>query len=306
LTEVPDLADTAVTTPSPSAAAFAAGFTQGPGGGGGISVPQTYIDPAQVFTHFRLRFDAAFDNPIPDRAEFFYAKCGCFGEPDAKGPLEIETGVDYQEIRGYMEVAATRNVSGFIELPFRFIDPEVNPDEEGLSDILFGGKAVLLTNGEDYITFQLGTYAPTGDARDGLGTHHWTVEPGLLFHEQWTDRLSFYGEGRYWIPIDGSDFAGDIVRYGVGTGYDIYYAGGGRERVTALTELVAWSILDGKFFDGNNPQLGAQDASDTIVNLKLGMRYTLGDGSFAASWGHGISDEIWYKDIFRLEYRRAF
>jgi hypothetical protein len=38
-----------------------------------------------VFTHFRLRFDAAFDNPIPDRAEFFYAKCGCF----ARIPAEI-------------------------------------------------------------------------------------------------------------------------------------------------------------------------------------------------------------------------
>ena len=37
-----------------------------------------YIDDAIVQTRLRLRFDAAYDNNRPDRAEFFYAKCGCF------------------------------------------------------------------------------------------------------------------------------------------------------------------------------------------------------------------------------------
>jgi hypothetical protein len=149
-------------------------------------------------------------------------------------------------------------------------------------------------------------YVPTGDPGKGLGTDHWTAEPGILLFEQWTDRLCFYGETRLWVPIDGTDFAGEILRYGAGTGYDIYASRGGNERVTLLSELVAWSILDGMLFDGNNPDLGAQDATDTILNLKVGARYTLGQGSFAASWGHGISDEIWYKDIFRFEYRREF
>ena len=37
-----------------------------------------YIDNAIVGTNYRSRFDAAYDNPLPDRAEFFYPQCGCF------------------------------------------------------------------------------------------------------------------------------------------------------------------------------------------------------------------------------------
>ena len=37
-----------------------------------------YVDFAVPITQFRLRFDAAYDDNRPDRAEFFYGKCGCF------------------------------------------------------------------------------------------------------------------------------------------------------------------------------------------------------------------------------------
>src|SRR5205809_7524462 len=37
-----------------------------------------YIDDARVESHLRLRFDAASNSKFPDRAEFFYAKCGCY------------------------------------------------------------------------------------------------------------------------------------------------------------------------------------------------------------------------------------
>jgi hypothetical protein len=301
--------------------AFGSTFTQSTGGGGGISVPNSYIDPAQVFSHFRLRFDSAYNNPIPDRAEYFYAKCGCFRglqnnpdpavaalvDPNAPGPPLDETGVDYQDIRAYLELAATRNISGFVEVPFRFLNPERNDNTSGLADLNAGFKAALLTNGEDYLTFQLTNYIPTGDADRGLGTDHYSIEPAILFYEQYTDRVSFYGETRYWIPIGGTEFAGDIFRYGLGTGYDLFYAGGGSERLTALGEFVGWTILDGALFDGNHPELAIQGAGgDTIVNVKLGLRYSLNQGSIAASWGHGLTGDIWYEDIFRLEYRRGF
>src|SRR5262249_13954942 len=35
-----------------------------------------YIDPAIPLTQFRLRYDAAYRDNRPDRAEFFYPKCG--------------------------------------------------------------------------------------------------------------------------------------------------------------------------------------------------------------------------------------
>ncbi len=37
-----------------------------------------YIDNAIVGSQIRFRFDAAFGFQDPDRAEFFYAKCGCY------------------------------------------------------------------------------------------------------------------------------------------------------------------------------------------------------------------------------------
>src|SRR5712691_11833904 len=36
-----------------------------------------YIDSAIPLTQFRLRYDAAYHDNRPARAEFFYAKCGC-------------------------------------------------------------------------------------------------------------------------------------------------------------------------------------------------------------------------------------
>jgi hypothetical protein len=284
------------------------------GGAANAAAPNAHIGLAPVFTHVRLNLDAAWDNPTPDRAEYFQGKSGVFRtapapftDPDAPGPAMLETNVDYQDIRGYLEVAIGPIFSGFVELPYRFIDPERNHDTSGFADMNAGFKAALLAADEDYLTFQLTTYFPTGDADRGLGTSHLTVEPALLFYERYTDRLAFYGELRYWIPIDGTNFAGEIVRYGVGTGYDLGYGRGTSERVTALVELVNWTITHGGVFNGNNPLAGVQDvADDTIVNLVGGLRYTLGTGSFAATWSRSLSDPVWSEDLLRLEYRRAY
>jgi hypothetical protein len=272
-----------------------------------------HIDLAPIFTHFRTRVDAAWDNPTPDRAEYIQGKSGFFRtapapltDLDAPGPSRLETNIDYTDLRGYLEVAISPTFSGFVEMPYRFLDPERNEATSGFGDMNVGMKAALLTSGEDYLTFQLTTYIPTGDADRGLGTSHLTVEPALLFYERYSDRATFYGETRYWIPIEGTDFAGQIVRYGVGTGYDLAY-GRGNERVTAVAEVVGWVITHGGVFDGNNPAAGIQDAADdAIVNLVLGIRYTLGYGSFAWSWGRALSDPVWHEDIMRLEYRWAY
>lgn len=40
-----------------------------------------YIENAIVGSEVRIRFDAAFNDAFPDRAEFIYAKCGCYRNP---------------------------------------------------------------------------------------------------------------------------------------------------------------------------------------------------------------------------------
>src|SRR5271167_4449714 len=48
-----------------------------------------YIDNAIVGSEVRIRFDAAVNDAFPDRAEFVYAKCGCYrngGNTNPPGP----------------------------------------------------------------------------------------------------------------------------------------------------------------------------------------------------------------------------
>lgn len=272
-------------------------------GGDEVSIPVggTYIDPAFVVTQFRLRLDAAYNNPWPNRAEWFWAKNGAPGDP---GPPLAESGVDYQDIASYFEYAPRRWLSGFVELPVRFLNPEQNSNTAGLADMNFGFKTALWNCEDNYLTFQFRTYLPTGDADRGLGTNHVSLEPALLFQRRLTDRALLFGEAGYWMPIDGTDFAGDVVRYGLGGSYDVWQSCCGCQRLSAITEFVGWTVVDGL---KSNTGLDIINASgETIVNAKFSVRATCGDHSVAASWGHAISDQVWYEDIFRLEYRRLF
>src|SRR5918994_1237662 len=137
---------------------------------------------------FRRRGDLAYRNNRPDRAEFFYAKCGCFQTPDSHGPPLPETSVDYQEVTPYFEYAFAPRMSAFLSVPVRFLNPDVNRNTEGLSDVSFGFKYALVYCPDRVVTFQLRAIAPSGDTFDGLGTGNWWLEPGLLFLRQVSPR----------------------------------------------------------------------------------------------------------------------
>jgi hypothetical protein len=269
-----------------------------------------YIDSAIPQTQFKLLYESAYDDNRPDRAEFFYAKCGCFRtaappftDPSAPGPRLPETSVDYQDIAGYLEYAFGPRFSVFVNAPVRFLNPQQNANTAGFGDMDAGFKLAMIACPDRYLTFQFRTYIPTGDASDGLGTDHVSVEPALLYYQRLADRLYFEAEFRVWDAIGGSDFAGDIVRYGLGLSYDVYRCG--RLRVAPVIETVGWTVLDGK---ESTPVVPVQDASgDTIVNIKLGARVWFGQGSsFYAGYGRALTGDVWYKDIFRLEYRLIF
>src|SRR5260370_11843068 len=258
-----------------------------------------------------------YDDNRPDRAEFFYPKCGCLNNPslginDGHGPPLPERSVDSQELSFYLEYAASERFSGFVEVPIRFINPEVNRDFTGLSDVNFGFKYALIYGPQAVLTAQVRTYSPSGSGGKGLGTEHWTVEPALLFQGHPTDRLYLYGELRDWAPLDGSDFGGNVGRYGVGTGYVVWQRPG--LRVAPIVEVVGWSVLNGK--ESNSDSGLPQSASgDTIVNAKLGVRIGFGEanreGLFSGSdlyirYGRALPGDGWYKDIVRAEDRRDF
>jgi hypothetical protein len=275
---------------------------------------------------FRFRADAAYDNPFPDRAEFFYPQCGCFGG-GAPGPgvTSAATNVNYQEFWLYGESALSDRFSIFVDVPFRLVDIDVEmppntpapgaaqiANSGGLSDIHFGFKYAFIACPDRYDTFQLRIYTPTGDGDKGLGTDHVSIEPAYLMYRRLSDRLRLNGEFRVWVPIsdsvnplNGRDYAGTILRYGLGGAYDLWQSCDGCDRFSAVVEFVGWSVLSGQKFNPLFPN--DTDASgDTIVNGKFGGRWVFGNQSIYAGYGRALTSEVWYTDIIRAEYTYQF
>jgi hypothetical protein len=259
-----------------------------------------YIDNAIPGNQFRLRYDAAYDDRRPNRAEFFWPK----GAPLGPGVPRPETNVDYQDLSADLEFALTRRLSTFVELPWRFVHPDVNPNAAGFADMNAGFKYAFLFTPDRVATFQFRTYIPTGDGARGFGNEHVSLEPALLVYQRLSDKLGIEGELRYWVPSGGTDFAGDIMRYGIGLYYDIYR--NNRFRVSPVAEFVGWTVLGGKeSFPHPSGLVSVEEAAgQTIVNAKAGLRLTTGSRSdLYAGYGQALTGDRWYADTFRLEFR---
>lgn len=293
----------------PQAFAAASGESSTPTGsgtGGGPTVGDSrvgYIDDAIPGNDFRLRFDAGYNFRRPTRAEFFYPKPG----PQGPGLPQPEPRIDYQDLSAYLELAVTDRLSGFVEVPWRFLNPEVNPDHNGVGDMNAGVKYAFVDTPDRVATIQFRTYIPTGDSHRGLGTDHVSLEPAVLLYRPLTERLGFEGEFRVWVPVGGTDFAGDILRYGGGLYYDLLRTC--RLRATPVAEVVGWTVLSGKesqaFLPGG---VAVGDAAgDTIVNAKLGVRLGFREfGDLYAGYGRPLTGDRWYENTFRVEWRVAF
>lgn len=285
-----------------------------------------YVDFAVPITQFRLRVDSAYGNNRPDRAEFFYGKCGCFAmlppndparDPNAPGPPLIETNVDYQELRPYFEYAFTTRWSAFVEAPIRFINPEQNANEAGFGNLVAGTKYALVACPDRYLTAQFLVSTPTADVDRGLGNELVGLEPGMLWFQQLTDRLALHAEVRDWIPIGGTDFQGNILRTGGAMSYVLYNSC--NFRVIPISEVVSWWVLGGQELavanpgnpNGVNAVVAVQDADgDTIVNAKIGVRLGFGQlvgpanlsrSEIYIGYGRALTGDVWYKDMFRVE-----
>jgi hypothetical protein len=261
-----------------------------------------YIDSAIPANIFRLRVDAAYGANRATRAEFIYAQ----GAPGPGLPLP-ELNDDYQDVMAYAEGKLGDQLSVFFETPVRFINPEINDNHAGLSDINFGFKYAFLYCPDRVASFQFRTWVPSGNAGLGLGTDHVSLEPSLLYFAKLSDVLRMEAELRYWIPVGGTDFAGDIVRYGIGFSYgerpadDLW--------LTPVVEVVGWTVIDGlqAVTPPLTPPVIEDAAGDTIINLKLGLRLGLGNvADFYTGYGRALTGEVWYKNIWRTEMRISF
>src|SRR5207244_1751204 len=91
---------------------------------------------------------------------------------------------------------------------------------DGFGDMNAGLKFAFLASEEQVASLQVRTYVPTGMPKPSfLGTGHVTINPSILYYKKLTDRLIFEGDIQDYIPIGGSDFAGNVIRYGAGLSY---------------------------------------------------------------------------------------
>ena len=259
-----------------------------------------YIDTAVPGSNLRLRLDSVFNNVAPTRSEFFWAP----GPPNGRGPAFPERSVDYQDYSATVEHLLFPATSVFIGVPVRALDPERNSNTVGFSDVNLGLKHAFIFRDDLVASFQLRAYAPTGDVHRGLGTGHANLEPGLLIFKPLGSGWVAEAELRDWIPLEKSEFSGNVLRYGFGVHYD--GIGSDAFRVVPVAELVGWTALGGRV--AVVPESGVpavRDAiGDTIVNVKLGTRFKFGDRTdLFAGYGRPLTGDTWYDDTVRLELR---
>ena len=240
-------------------------------------------------------------------------------------PIDQYSGdpsINYQQQATYSEYAPVKHFSAFVEVPVRFINPTLVSNYKGFGDVNVGFKYAFVAETDRFYTFQTRLYAPTGAADRGLGTGHVSLEPALLVFKRLSERVYFAGEFLDWIPVNGSNFAGNILNYGAGLTYNIVLTD--HLRIAPVNEVVGWTLLGGKELvpTTNAAQNFAQVrdvAGQTIVNEKIGLRIGLGDysqagggsalndrHSFYVGYGHVLTGDHWYKDILRVEYNMWF
>ena len=303
-----------------------------------------YVDDPIVSNQIRIRFDDAFEDRFPDRSEFFYAKCSCYRllntlpglmqsyDPNAPGPgTAIPKAINFQQLYFNVEYAPVRRFSLFADVPIRWLQPQgfisvmgvglIPPgatafgNQAGISDVMAGFKVAAIASEGTYVTFQFKSYFPSGDASEGLGTNHYSIEPSVLLYQKLSHRFTLEGQVGDWHPIGGSagvpvtsseGFAGDVFFYGIGPSYRLYSRN--RVGITPVLELFGWHVVSGFQTNPNAPPNAANEVGGlNIVNLKIGLRIGFGfHNSIYAGFGQALTHDDWYKHIVRLEYRYTF
>jgi hypothetical protein len=282
-----------------------------------------YIDEAIIQSEIRVRFDAAERDDTPDRAEYFYAKCGCYRglpptnpayDPTAPGPGPgIPQYVNFQQLYIFGEFALSHRYSLFGQLPFRWLQAQGTsqafPSSGGIGDIQVGAKFAPFASETHFLTFQFASNLPSGDPAKGLGTNHATIEPMVLYYQSLGSRASIEGQFGDTHPLSsskgvpgvsgGGGFAGDVLTYGVGGSYQ--FVQHESTRVAGVLELVGWNGQGGMV----TPPASTDGVN--IVNLKIGSRISFAaHHSIYVGYGVALTSNTWYHEIFRTEYRYAF
>jgi hypothetical protein len=259
-----------------------------------------FVEGTRPVTTTRIRWEYANDFTRPDRSEFFWAKSGGGG----RGPAAIETNINYSQLSLYQEIAA-KGFSGFIEIPYLSVDPQVNPFAAGFGDMKVGTKSLLFDRDLFQLGFMFTTYLPVGNAAKGLGTGHVSLEPSILGTLKITPDTYMQTQLSEWVPLGGDDtYQGSIFHYHFSLNQVLFRPVQNVELI-GTGELIGYSFQAGRFSD---PVLGQlQDSHPgTYITAGPGLRLVVcewldfGFGAAFALGSHG-PDQI-YRTELRIRY----
>ena len=277
-----------------------------------------YLDDSAVGNEVRLRFDAGFNMPRPDRAEYFYAG----SSTPSPATSAVQRTLNFQELYLSGEYAPFKYFSAFVMVPYRWIEPFFisspgkSPDlfsGGGISDVQAALKFAALHTDSTQVTLELRASFPSGNGANGFGTNHYTVEPMVLMYRRLSDRAALEAEAGDSHPIGGTIFvnppspsqkwSADVAMYGLGPSYRLITRD--KYSFAPVLELVTWHVFGGLQTGQDN--LVQSAAGINVFNAKLGGRINFSNGSsIYAGYGRGITSDIWYRNLFRIEYRRSF
>lgn len=270
-----------------------------------------WIDSALIGNQVRLRYDARWKNPTPDRAEFFVGRSKQYFdgfEINGRGFAVPESNIDMFEGTTYVEWAFTPRLSGFMEMPVRYIRPTENPTAIGGGDFNLGFKLAYFAMPDQVQTFQLRLIFPTGSESRGLGTGHSVIEPSLLLWQKLSQDFTLESEIRSWIPVGGLNYSGFTLRYGLGLSYDLYRAE--NISIKPVTELIGWSTLRGlqsDFIDSLPTFQTTSSAIGTVMESAWGVRGTVyGNCDYYAGYSFALTTPTWFEHNLRAELRWRF
>jgi hypothetical protein len=263
----------------------------------------SFLDSAAPQSQVRLIIDAFYNDRRPTRNEYIFPKSGAPGDPSWWVP---EKRVDWQELKSYVEAAFASQMSVFFSVPTRFVNPDVNPNDWGVGDVNLGFKYAFVQTGGLALTGQLTGTIPMRTST-GLSSDHFSVEPAFLFYLRPIAWLAVEGEVKYWVPVTGTDFAGQLFDYGISLSFlersytDFWFC--------PVVELEAWTMINGKemvvFPDGNSAVHST--AGETICNVDVGVRFGFGDnGDIYIGGGHSLTESAWAEYYWRVEFRVRF
>jgi hypothetical protein len=262
-----------------------------------------FVDNALLWDQLRLRFDAAYDMNRPTRGQYFIAP----GPPLKKRGLPLaERRIDYQEASAYAEHVFLPNLSAFVDVPVRFLNPEFNDNHWGLSDAQIGFKLALLQWETFNATGQVRLYLPTAAVQRGLGNDEATLEPGILVNWEPIPHLYVEAEFQVWWSLSGTIYDTEILRYGLGLSYGERGEGAW---VVPVLECQGWGLPRGR----ETVVLSArrnyvqETENEMIFNAYAGFRAGYGErGDLFVGYGRALTGEVWYKDMFRIELRYRY